>query len=395
VALAWPLLQGTAAATVAWLIANQLGGDHDPFFAPIAAFIALNAPLGERGRNTLRLVLGVIVGIVVGELTLLTLGGSNYVRLAVATFIATLIARALGGTRIMIAQAAVGAILTIAVADGEPGVYRVLDAFIGAGVALVFSQVLFSPEPVALVRRAEARALAVLAEALELAAGSLEHHDEERAERALSTLRDAPDELAELSRVRGVSGGMARRSAVWRGQRSPVVRETENARHLDLLWSSSLMLARAVQTTGGSDRRPRASDVHALARVVGELAQAPGDREVRQRAADCALDVARRSVDGDAASDGAAAVAVRAVAADVMAFAGVDPADALEAIREGTGQFEVPTPPPAPRSPARLHRSRPGWLRALTAAGAAAYSALRHHRKGPQSRRGGPDDPAE
>ena len=380
VAPAWPLLQGTAAATVAWAIANQLGGDHDPFFAPIAAFIGLNAPLGERGRNVLGLVLGVIVGIVAGELTLLILGG-GYGSLALATFAATLVARALGGRRIMIAQAAVGAILTIAVADGEPGVYRVLDAFIGAGVALVFSQVLFSPEPVALVRRAETKALAVLAEALELSAGSLEHDDVERAEGALSKLRDAPDELAELRRVRRVGGGMARRSAVWRGQRAPVVRETENAAYLDLLWSSCVQLARAVHATSGSDRRPPASSIHELARVVGELAHAPGDRGVRQRAADCAVDVARRLVDGDAAGGGAATVAVRAVAADVMAFAGVEPGDAVDAIREGTGQFDVPTPPPAPRMPARLHRARPRWLKALTGLGATAYSALRRGRK--------------
>jgi uncharacterized membrane protein YgaE (UPF0421/DUF939 family) len=373
---AWPLLQGTAAATVAWAIAKQLGGDHDPFFAPIAAFIGLNAPLGERGLNVLRLVLGVIVGIVVGELTLVSIGG-GYVGLALATFVATLVARALGGTRIVIAQAAVGAILTIAVADDEPGVYRVLDAFIGAGVALVFSQVLFSPEPVALMRRAEAQALAVLAEALELAAGSLETEDPERADQAVSKLRDRPDQLVELSRVRRVSGRAARRSAVWRGQRTPVVRESENAGHLDLLWGSCLLLARAVQATSGSDRRPPASDVHDLARVVGDLAHATGDRVVRQRAADRALEVATRSAAGDAA----ALVAVRAVAADVMAFAGVDPADAADAIREGTGQFDIPTPPSAPRIPARLHRSRPGWVTAMTALGAKTYSALRRRRE--------------
>ncbi len=43
-----PVLQGTAAATVAWLIADRFVGNTDPFFAPIAAVIALNAPLGER-----------------------------------------------------------------------------------------------------------------------------------------------------------------------------------------------------------------------------------------------------------------------------------------------------------------------------------------------------------
>jgi hypothetical protein len=51
---AWPLLQRTAAATVARLIASSIVGNQDPFFAPLSAVVALNAPLGERGRNALR-----------------------------------------------------------------------------------------------------------------------------------------------------------------------------------------------------------------------------------------------------------------------------------------------------------------------------------------------------
>ena len=83
----WPLVQATAAATVAWVIAVWIG-DHDaPFFAPIAAVVALNFGRGERGRNALRLVFGVGIGIVVGELTVvlwrrLGQSGSGHVRRA-------------------------------------------------------------------------------------------------------------------------------------------------------------------------------------------------------------------------------------------------------------------------------------------------------------------------
>jgi hypothetical protein len=34
-----------------------------------------------------------------------------------------------------------------------------------------------------------------------------------------------------------------------------------------------------------------------------------------------------------------------------MAFAGVDPAEATDAVEQETGAFEVPSPPPTPRSP--------------------------------------------
>jgi hypothetical protein len=50
-AIVWPLLQATAAATLAWVIATHGLGHEDPFFAPIAAVIALNTSgrVGSRG----------------------------------------------------------------------------------------------------------------------------------------------------------------------------------------------------------------------------------------------------------------------------------------------------------------------------------------------------------
>ena len=72
---AWPLLQGTAAATAAWVLAKYVFDHPQPFFAPVAALIALNTSLGERGLNALRLLQGVVLVIVVGEVFLATLGG--------------------------------------------------------------------------------------------------------------------------------------------------------------------------------------------------------------------------------------------------------------------------------------------------------------------------------
>src|SRR5689334_21148010 len=105
VADAGPLLQGTAAATAAWLIAEYLIDHPAPFFAPVAAVVALNASLGERGRKALGLVQGVIVGIALGELTLVTLG-AGYGSLAVAVLVSTAVVRAFNGARIAVAQAA-------------------------------------------------------------------------------------------------------------------------------------------------------------------------------------------------------------------------------------------------------------------------------------------------
>jgi Fusaric acid resistance protein-like len=370
---AWPLVQGTAAATVAWAIALQIGGGHDPFFAPIAAFIALNAPFGERGLNALRLLLGVVVGIVCGELTVLLLG-SGYGSLALATLTATLGATVLGGSRITVAQAAVGAILVVAIANGEAGLYRLADALIGAGVALVFSQFLFSPEPVALLRRAETAVLTDLADALALTARALVDDDAELDGQAVAGMRDLRDRLVELSRARRVGERVARRSVMWRSQRAPVARERENAAHLDLLGGSCLMLTRTSINARSTGRRRLSLVAGELADAVAGVADRPGDPDARQRLADRALGIARRLGRYDDSGDEAQIAAVaagRVVAADLMIFAGVDPDEAVAAVRERARRPEVPAPPRAPRAP--LH---------LGARGARLLSALRRRSPG-------------
>jgi hypothetical protein len=355
---AWPLLQGTAAATAAWLIAKYVLDHPEPFFAPIAALVALNTSLGERGLNALRLLQGVIVGIAVGELTLLTIGG-GYGAVALAILAATAVARAFSDARIAVAQAAVSAILVVALADADAGVDRLADALVGAGVALVFSQLLFSPEPVRLVRRAETSALKVMADGLASAATALELDDDELGQDAITSLREVRDDLSELARVRRASTRVARRSLVWRSRLQPVVQENENAGHLDLLGSSCLVLARAATWLGSGERASLAPHVRELAKALGELAEGLSDRDVRQHAADRSLAVA---VEVSTHGDGKAApavVGVQMVATDLMVFAGIDSEEAVTAVEEGLRSRDVRSPPKAPASPFSWR----SWLR--------------------------------
>jgi uncharacterized membrane protein YgaE (UPF0421/DUF939 family) len=355
----WQLLQGTAAATAAWLLAKYVFDHPEPFFAPIAALIALNTAVGERGLNALRLLQGVILGIVVGEVILAAVGG-GYTPMAVAIFVATALARALGGTRVVIAQAAIGAILTVSVADSEAGVERLSDALIGAGVALVFTQLLFPPEPVALLRRAEAALLRRMADGLALTAEALEQDDDDLADQAINVLRELPGGLSELRRTRRASARVARRTLVWRAHRELVVRENENADHLDLLAGSCLLLARLAAFLTSTERQILGPSVRDLAEILASLARDIGDRETRQHAADRALEVVNAVSDPDAPSDSAlrASVAgVRMVATDLIVFAGVDFDEAVEAVREGILEQQV-TPAPIPGG-------RFGWLRRL------------------------------
>jgi hypothetical protein len=194
------------------------------------------------------------------------------------------------------------------------------------------------------------------------------------------------DRLTELSRARRVGSRVALRSAIWRGQQGPVVRETENAGHLDLLAGSCLMLARTATDAGPSRRGELASGVRELARALGDLADDLGAWDARQGAADRALAVVRGLGHAPPTSDAAIAQVLAmtlTVAADVMTFAGVDAEEAMAAVRRQTGQVDVSEPPPAARHPLTRRGERP-WSRVATSAltlVAAASSALRRRRR--------------
>ena len=109
--LAWrSLVQTAAAATVAYLIASELVGHAQPFFAPIAAIITLGITVGQRGRRAFELALGVAVGIAVADALVLVMG-TGVATLAVVVFLAMGAAVFLGTGQIFANQAAVSAVL--------------------------------------------------------------------------------------------------------------------------------------------------------------------------------------------------------------------------------------------------------------------------------------------
>ncbi|WP_433161033.1 FUSC family protein [Kribbella sp. CA-247076] len=375
----WLLIQQAVAATVAWVLASYVIDHREPFFAPMAALVALNAPLGERGGNAVRLAQGVLIGIVAGEIGLGILGTSS-ASLFLATLVAIAASRALGGTPLVLAQAGSAAILTIATGDSDVGPGRLIDALIGGGIALLFSQVLFTPEPTRLLRRSESRVLLVIADGFDLAATAIERDDRELAAQAIDSLREVSPRLVELGRTRRAGPLMARRSAVWRTQMAPVVEESEKAGQLDLLGGSALMVVRYATAATGGERLILAPAIRELADDVRDLAEDPGDRAVRQRVVDRLLERARRLRSErdvrEAAPDStltATVFAMNATAADVMVFAGVDPDDAAAAIlRIGESLPSVSTPAAAVGAP--FDRARRLW-EGITSAGAKAVGA--------------------
>ncbi|MBU7597142.1 FUSC family protein [Streptomyces sp. P38-E01] len=356
----WMLLQQSAGATIAWWLAITVADHPQPIFAPITTLVALNAARGERGTNAVRFVAGVLAGILVAEVAI-TFVGTGYGVMAGATLLAMLLALLFGGERITIAQAAVSAVLVVATGTVQSGTERILDVLLGAAVALVFSQLLFPVEPLALLRRAEAAALADLADALHLTARALRHEGDHLSEWTWDHLRSVYGHLSEVSRTRVLTSRAARHSPLWWGRGPLIAREGEYATRLDLLGNGCLMLTRTAEDLDAPGRATVAPVVHDLATVVTALALAPGDPGVRRCAADRTVELAA-SVPGTAgdARLAAACETVRTVLLDLLLFVGADAGEAAHAVRadprQGRRRLDLAEPPPAARRlPFRRH----------------------------------------
>lgn len=272
--------------------------------------------------------------------------------MALAVFAALAVSRMVADQPLVAVQAAFSAILVVAVGDLASGNERLVDALTGTGVALVFTQFLFPPEPIALLRRAEKWALTAIANGLATAARAIAEDDDDLAGQAVGELRDVRDRLTELRRAGLASRKITRRTLGWRAHATVVVRENENAEHLDMLNASCLMLTRLVSTADSDTRRRLERPMRDLADVVASLAGALGDVRTRQDAAERGLELASHIAAEDLPADSDLAFmaySLRMVATDIITFAGVDPHDAAAAVREGALDQRVPPPATASR----------------------------------------------
>jgi uncharacterized membrane protein YgaE (UPF0421/DUF939 family) len=167
-----------------------------------------------------------------------------------------------------------------------------VDALIGVGVALVFSQLLFVPEPLRLLRRAESAVLLSLADGLWLIADALEHTSHHLADQATRQLRTLRDTLVALNTVRTASARIVRHSLTWRRRAASVAVEQERADRLDLVVGSGIMLARTAMAATDQERLSLAPAIRRLANGLADMARDPGCRLSQQHAADRALDLA-------------------------------------------------------------------------------------------------------
>src|SRR5580765_7228646 len=113
-----PILQAGAAAGIAWAIAHGLLGHPRPFFAPIAALIVLGLAPGLPSRRALEMVIGVALGIAVGDLLIAAIG-SGAAQIARVALLAMAAAVLLGGGPLVVSQAATSGVLVAALPSSQ------------------------------------------------------------------------------------------------------------------------------------------------------------------------------------------------------------------------------------------------------------------------------------
>jgi uncharacterized membrane protein YgaE (UPF0421/DUF939 family) len=144
------------------------------------------------------LLVGVAIGIVVGEFSLLLPGGWPLSRLGVAAFVAIVAASAFGLPPVVPIQSGVSAILVLAFGTETAGAGRMLDVASGALIGLLFSQVLITPSPIRNIDAAARNFFDELATGLRTCAEALQENDRATAEMGLKRLFAARRSVASL-----------------------------------------------------------------------------------------------------------------------------------------------------------------------------------------------------
>ena len=203
-----PTLQTAVAAGLSWELCVRVLDHPRPIFAPITAIVAMGFTAGRRGRAALLLVLGVAIGIGVGDVLVRMLDRGG-IQIAVVVFVAMILTLFLTREPVVVIQAGISAALLVGVDRQSTGLApdRFEDALVGAAVAGVIAVLLFPIDPLEVVGRRARPIFATLDRSLSEAASALRDDRLDRAELARSlraderTLADAVSVAREATRI--------------------------------------------------------------------------------------------------------------------------------------------------------------------------------------------------
>ena len=336
---ALPVAQTALAATLAWLVATDVVGHQRPFFAPVSATIALGVTLGQRGRRAVEMVVGVSLGVLIGD-ALIALIGSGTWQLGLFVALAMSTAILVGGGPLLVGQAAASAVLVAVLPPLGGGVdfSRAIDALIGGCIGLGI-HLLLPLDPVGRARQAAQPVLEELSAVLEDIAVALAQRDVAAAEAALLRARAIDAPAAALHDAVVVGQEIARMAPPRRAARGQLELYAGAADQLELAVRNVRVLARgAVRAVHLDDRVPpelgdALRDLATAVRALGAELDGTGTVEAARDAAVAAAGRATLVLDRTGNLSVSVLVGqVRSTAVDLLRGTGVELDDARAAV---------------------------------------------------------------
>ncbi len=341
-------LQAGLAAALSWFVAHSVLHVPQPVFAPISAVSTLAASVGQRLRRTVELIIGVTVGVLIGDLLLLVIG-TGWWQLALIVVLAIVVALFLAGSAAVVIQAGATAVLiaTLSPAVRDLEIPRFVDALIGGGVALLVSAVLLPLNPLRVLNRAARPALDLLVSQLEATAEALTERDAARARTARGELRQSAGRLnAFVEATQGAREASMLSPVYWHHRRGPVGRYAQAAEPIDrAMRNSGTLIRRSVTLIEDGEPVPES-----LPRSVADLAEAVRLFK-RQFAAGAEPDRAREQAlravghaghayrDGVGFSGAVVVAQVRTTVSDLLLASGLAQEDANRLVRRAFGDL--------------------------------------------------------
>jgi len=335
-----PVVQMGIAGSLSWWIAHDLFGHTSTYFAPVASTIVLSVRPGPRTRRAFEMVLGIAIGIGVGDLIVREIG-TGALQIGLIIVLAVSAAILLGAGVMIASQAASTAVLVAAIPAPGAAPTRFVDALIGGFVGLAVLAVV-PRNPVSPVRRAVDAFLDETAGVFEAAAAALEAGDGEQATEILhraGELGTLGDRFELLLR----QGRETARLAPIRWTLLPALdRYTQAAPHIDSLARGARVLSRAARAaceTGTDVPAALPGAIRELAQAIRELgpllAGSDDDSDLVEHALHAAATATGTLDDEPALAVGVVVSAIRSAAVDLLRALGVERQEADAHVRAG------------------------------------------------------------
>ncbi|MEV6770551.1 FUSC family protein [Nocardia sp. NPDC051030] len=329
-----PIIQCAIGAGLAWFIAHHVIGHPQPFFAPMAAMISIGVSFGARLRRSVELIVGVAVGIGIGDLFVSQVGTGVW-QISLLVILAMSTAVFLDGGPIITMQAASSAVLVATLLPPHTGGagLRMVDALVGGLVGIVVAAAI-PLHPVRRARQQAADILGVMGKALTETADGLLEHDADKIKEALESARNTQAPIDSLRNTLEGSREIIRISPLYWNSRARLDRLREAADPLDNAIRNTRVLLRRALTSVRDDEvlDPRLiQEVEKLGQAVDVVRRMmlaePGDQpdaaEATRQLRSVGKAATKDLVDGAGLSAHVVFAQLRSVVVDLMQVCGV------------------------------------------------------------------------